>query len=238
MKRLIVFIFLIPSFASLRALNVTSCEIVDFPKHTHNQVILKKILENELSGLLNENPYMQATHLRAKISQIGQELIKQGFWVDAYQIPDCDQNTVLSYNCFELWEGRLVPLTFFVYAWPSKDEALKCNADSLNKRYCTAIHSHPIPCAFTVLDGILTQSIYESIPGYGDKKVRMISQERFEPGVGDVDELQDSFIHKLSNEESNPKICLSLHAYGLPTVQKVMSCFRETWGERVYEEEE
>lgn len=238
MKLLFVLTLLIPLFSSLLALNVTSCEIVDLSKHTYNQSILKKAVENELACLFNENPDTQAAHLRAKISQIGQELIRQGFWVDAYQIPQIDQHTVLSFNCFDLWEGKHIPLTFFVYAWPSKDEALKWNADSQNTRYCTAIHSHPIPCAFTVLFGILTQRSYETISGQGDTKVRMISQERFEPGVGDVDELQDTFIHKLSNEESNSKICLSLHAYGLPTVQKVMSCFRETWGERVYEEEE
>lgn len=183
----------------------------------------------------------QSNYLSARITNIANTLLKDGFLADAYEIPNFDQNSIISFNCFALWEGEKntkgsIPLTFFVYIWPSEELALKHNsANPLNRRYSSIIHSHPIPCSFAVLQGTLIQKNYECIGSDPMAKfVRLIDEEIFRKGEGDVDDLTKPRIHQLYNNGHNSKICLSLHAYGLSSAEKVMTCFRETISERTY----
>lgn len=160
---------------------------------------------------------------------IANTLLEKGFQIDAYDVPEGVQDSILSFYSFPLWEGNSIPLTFFVYVWPSEQLALQYNASQ--NRYGSVIHSHPIPCAFTVLHGILTQNSYELA---SEKAVRFICEERFQVGTGDIDDLQKIFIHKLYNRDS--KYCLSLHAYGLSSAEKVRECFDETRAACTYEQ--
>lgn len=230
-----LFIFIVQAPATLLGLDVKYCYIRDTVKHEFNQKLLKDILDKELATLSNMTFVDQANYLSARITKIANTLLKQGFSADAYGIPNFDQKSVISFNYFVLWEGEKktkgsIPLTFFVYIWPSEEVALKHNSTNpFNCRYSSMIHSHPIPCSFAVLQGTLTQKNYERIGSAPKAKiVRFIDEEIFREGEGDVDDLIKPFIHQLCNRDPDSKICLSLHAYGLPSAEKVMQCFRET----------
>jgi hypothetical protein len=236
-----LFIFLIQNHA-LIGLEVKNCYIKDTAKHEYNQKLLKTILDKELDALdSNMTFFDQASYLSGKITKIADIYLKQGFLADAYAVPNSDPSTIISFYCFPLWEGEesnkeSIPLTFFIYIWPSEDVALKYNSSHpLNSRYGSIIHSHPIPCAFAVLQGMLVQKNYERIGSDPSMKfVRLINEDIFKKGEGDVDNLTIPFIHQLYGRNSDSNMCLSLHAYGLPSAQKVMKCFKETFSDCAY----
>jgi len=204
MKKLLLLILLhVSIFAK-------ECYIQDMVKHKENQKLLQTIL--------SENP-------NEDINQIGARLLQRGFYTDAYAVPKLDDETLVEFNCFTLWEGKTRPVTYFVYVWPSKEYAESPYSAS-------NIHSHPITCSFTVLQGSITQNNYEPI-AEGSKVVHKIGQKTFTIGTGDSDNANTPFIHRLCNLES--KTCISLHAYGEPTAKKVMETFRETSSKHTYQ---
>lgn len=234
-----LFVLLIQSFSLLFGLEIKDCYIKDKAHHESNQKILKVILDQELS-LSNGAVIDQASYLSGRITEIAMAMIKKGFSSEAYGIPEIDQNSIVSFNCFVLWEGDKndsIPLTFFIYIWPSEKFALQYHpSDLVNSRYASIIHSHPIPCAFAVLEGTLIQNNYERLtPHSTDRNIRFINEEIFRIGEGDVDDLKEPFIHKLYNRDSSSKVCISLHAYGLSSEEKVMKCFQETYSNCSYD---
>jgi hypothetical protein len=239
----LLLVFLGQASSVLFALDVRCCYIKDRTKHEANQKILKSILEQELAyPISNWEPADQANYLSASITKITEALIRKGFMADAYEVPKVDQNSILSFKSFALWEGDgngpgSIPITFFVYVWPSEELALLYNpSDPANYRYASNIHSHPISCAFAVLQGALHQTNYQHTSPC-NRIVKIIGEEMFQEGEGEVDDLQKPFIHKLCNRSAHSRVCLSLHAYGLPSAEKVMACFRETFSECSYEEQ-
>ncbi len=233
-----IFLLIILSSTTLTTLlgvDVKSCYIKDPFKHEANQKLLNSILDREFSYLSDTLPADQAIHLSESISKITKALVKGGFSADAYEVPEIDQNSITSFNCFTLWEGNkkvsgAIPLTFFVYVWPSEGLAT-CASKSLN---ASIIHSHPIPCAFAVLKGTLVQKKYELVTSSSlGNSIRFIDETIFCEGEGDIDALRNQFIHKLCNKSSS--VCLSLHAYGLPSSDEVMACFRDTESTCSYE---
>ncbi len=237
-----LFIFLVQVPTKLLGLEMKYCSIRDTVKHEANQKLLEAVLEKELANLDSSMTLAdQANYLSTRITKIASTLLKQGFLADAYEIPKSDRNSILSFNCFALWEGERntkgpIPLTFFVYIWPSEKVALKHNSSNpLNCHYASTIHSHPIPCSFAVLQGALIQKNYECIGSdQVAKSVRLIEEEIFRKGEGHVDNLTKPCIHQLYNKELGSKICLSLHAYGLSSEEKVMTCFTETLSDCTY----
>lgn len=211
-----------------------NCYIKDRTKHETNQKLLEAILEQELASDPSKDPSCQARNLMARITQIGSALLEHGFATEAYEMPELDCNSIVTFNCFTLWEGDnnpsgSIPLTLFVYVWPSEEVALKYNPRLQNHYYGSNIHSHPITCAFTVLQGDLVQNNYQPIPSHPDSQaVQLTCQELFRKGTGDIDDLKQLFIHQLYNQGHCSRVSLSLHAYGLPSKEKVMNCFRET----------
>lgn len=177
----------------------SECYIKDAEKHRHNQELLQAIIQRE-----------DDSNLTNRINQIGAELLKSGFSVDAYAIPNR-----ASYKCFALWEGGTIPVTFFVYVWPAEEGS--------------NIHSHPISCAFTVLQGTLSQNTYELS---AKNNVRLINSKTFQKGEGAIDDIKKPFIHQLTNKTAEP--CLSLHAYGEGSAEKVMQTFIKTSAKHTY----
>lgn len=210
---------------------VKRCFISDFSKHEANQQILGTILEDEID-LLNATQSINKAHdLAQRISQIAEALYAKGFSIDAYQVPDIDQNTIVSFNHFVLWEGEQnsgesIPLTFFVYIWPSKELAQKYYTDSWNSYYGTEIHSHPIACAFALLEGTLIERSYELIDP-AERKVQLIHEERFEKFEASIDDLNKPFIHQVYSKGSGKAFAVSIHAYALPTEKQVVEAFEE-----------
>lgn len=214
-----------------RQIEVKRCFISDLSKHEANQRILKGILEEEIS-LLKAKPSINKAHdLAQRISQIAKALSEKGFSIDAYQIPDIDPNSILSFNHFVLWEGEQnsgepISLTFFVYIWPSEEFAQQYYTDSWNCYYGTDIHSHPIPCAFASLEGTLIQKTYELIDP-AQRTVKLVNEETFKNFQASMDDLDTPFIHRLYSKGNGKALAISLHAYGLPTEKKVLEAFTE-----------
>lgn len=224
---------------TLLGLDVKYCSIGDPEKHAHNQQLLKVIIEKELSA---QEAKDQAHYLSANITKIASSLINQGFSAEAYVLPSPNPHSLLSFNCFALWEGKNnpsgeIPLSFFVYIWPSETAALKYNATSpQNHYYRSTIHCHPIPCAFAVLKGSLIQRNYACVNPM-EKTVHLIDDETFRKGEGDVDDLTESRIHQLYTKDCDSGLCLSLHAYGLSSEEQVMKCFKDTLSDCTYNPE-
>lgn len=206
------------------------CFIADLSKHETNQRILKAVLEEEID-LLHANRSVDKAHdLAQRISQIAQALSAKGFSSDAYQVPALDQNSIVSFNCFVLWEGEQntgesIPLTFFVYLWPSEELAQRYYSESWNNYYTTNIHSHPIPCALATLEGTLIQKNYELVDPV-KRTVRLVNEESFKKYEASVDDLNAPFIHQVYSKGSGNALAVSLHAYGLPTEKQVMEAFK------------
>jgi hypothetical protein len=212
--------------------NLNLCYIVNPSHHQFNQKLLAKLIDKELAALAGTSSTEQAAYLSTHLPRIAQELLHDGFLVDAYAVPAACSDSFLAFNSFPLWEGGDnggIPLTFFIYAWPC-EEWVNSLAQENNSYYGSNIHSHPIPCSFATLQGALIQYNYALVP---DQKriVFRSGQERFPPGTGEADTLTQSsqpFIHQLVGSEAGSKPCLSLHAYGLPSSQEVLYCFRST----------
>lgn len=243
MNNLFLLLLLFAQFSSvLFAVDVKPCFVIDPVKHESNQILLNTVLEEELAYCASKKtPKEKAAYLSARISQIADIMLQNGFSTEAYGVPELDQNSIVSFNCFALWEGdknskEKIPLTFFIYIWPSEELALKYNSENpQNRRYGSNIHSHPIPCSFAVLQGTLFQNNYELVSSrFRESKVRFINQEIFQEGEGDVDDLKKPFIHKLYSKGSGTKPSLSLHSYGLSSEEKVMECFDKNFFKHSY----
>lgn len=227
-----IFLFFLCMTATLFGVDTKCCFIRDCSKHKANQNLFKSIVEEELALL---DPSIgardQADHLMRKISEFAKRLLNDGFAIDAYGIPEIDESTIASYYSFPLWEGgghigESIPATFFAYVWPSQESILEYHPSHFGRfPYGTKIHSHPIPCAFAVLEGILFQSNYELV---GVKSVRWIAEEQFARFEGALDLIENPFIHQVYTKGMGPKPAISLHAYGLPYEEKVRQCFLES----------
>jgi len=163
-------------------------------------------------------------------------LIELGFFESAYSIPEAGPDTLISFDCFSLWEGESIPATFLVYVWPSEEYALAFNsAHPKNTYYSSIIHSHPISCAFAVLKGSLSQGNYVLASADGPRTVRLVDEDLFYRFEGSVDDLKQPFIHRLYSKGMGKTPALSLHVYGLSTEEKVMASFDETRAFHSYE---
>jgi hypothetical protein len=209
----------------LSGMEVSRCQIVNGAKHQFNCRLLHGIIEKELAAapLQNPSPQSLADLLSEKISRISLLLLEKGFAADAYALPS-DTHAPLCFDLFTLWEGRdAIPLTFVVYAWPSEEFALNCHAE--NSFHATSIHSHPCSCALAVLQGTIVQQNYERAPGVTERAVRLISEETFHVGEGSSDDLGALFIHRLIGHDMGIKPCLTLHAYGVSSREKLETLF-------------
>ena len=220
----------LPSFAE----DIKLCYISDLSKHASNQKLLEAILKEELAHISPEASLNEkSAYLTSRITKIAEKLIQQGFSTAAYGAPVLDKKSTVSFNYFTLWEGGTIPLTFLVYAWPSEEYALRYNSD--NSYYGSSVHSHPITCAFAVLEGRLFQKNYEQQQFYPiEKVVRFLSEDQFNPCEGAIDDLKNPFIHKLYSKGRGDALTLSLHVYGLPTEEQVMQTFEETTAHHTY----
>jgi hypothetical protein len=229
-------LFLFVSF-SCAALELKYCEISDLDLHAANQRHLKEIVEQELASL---SPKISSAEkgriLTRRIGRIAERLIEIGFFESAYAVPEADSDTLISFDCFPLWEGKSIPATFLVYVWPSEEYALAFNSDHpKNTYYGSIIHSHPISCAFTVLKGSLSQGNYVLASADGPRTVRLVDEDLFYRFEGSIDDLKQPFIHRLYSKGMGKTPTLSLHVYSLPTEEKVMASFKETRDSHSYE---
>ena len=230
MNRPLFYFFLALSFSCF-ALEVKYCEIADRELHAANQRLLRDIVEEQLVLISPKASSVEKGRiLMRNISGIAARFIEKGFSPSAYSVPEGDPDSLLSFDCFALWEGGSIPATFLVYVWPSEEHARAFNrTHPRNAYYGSIIHSHPISCAFAVLDGTLSQENFALASADRlDRIVRLIGEDLFHSLEGSVDDLKQPFIHRLYSKGGGKKPALSLHVYGLSTEEKVMASFNET----------
>jgi hypothetical protein len=227
-----IFLFLVS--ISVFGLDVKQCIITDASKHEANQRLLHSVLNRELSMLDASMPV--ADQLLANISQIAEQLLQDGFDIDAYGVQEIDERSIASYHAYTLWEGeeQAIPLTFFIYVWPREEYVLSIHSSHPSRfPYGTKIHSHPISCGFAVLEGTLIQNNYEQI--HPTRSLRWAGEDTFGKTEGDIDLLAVPFIHQVYAKGIGSKPAISLHAYGLPTAAKVRECFARMRTDHFYE---
>lgn len=199
-------------------------------QHKKNKDILAKVIEKMLLR------YPEASEFSQHIGEIGKEALKeQGFSLSTYKYKKHPDTGELCFVTLPMWEGRdRVPVTLFFYIWPSKEEALRTEKAIDNGYYASNIHSHPISCAFTVLQGSITQYEYTKDDSHLLMPVREVGKKKIHYGEQEVDLNEAPFIHQLVFEDDSKKPAITCHVYGKSTALEVMETFRRTRGEHVY----
>ena len=90
------------------------------------------------------------------------------------------------------------------FFWPNEPLLQFNGATSANR--ATNIHSHPIPCAFSVLQGVVREQTYTSI----NQQAFLKNVTDYKVGEGSIDLLDSLFVHRLSGLGA----AYSLHIYG------------------------
>lgn len=185
-----------------------------------NQKIFAELIENMLETQQGASGFF------VDIDSIGKEAVEKGLDFSCYQ-----DSQSLSYQTFVLWEGKKrCSAVFLLYVWPSEEEALKYRFQG----YKTNIHSHPFPCAYTVLLGEITERRYEQLP---DRSIQLCGKQIFHVGEKAVDINKEPFIHQLLFEgKGTRRPAVTLHVYGCPSLEDLIRIYRETYAEHVYPE--
>ncbi|MCB1181690.1 MAG: hypothetical protein KDK55_06715 [Chlamydiia bacterium] len=212
MKRKLFFAFVLAAtFLGVRMIFSSPPQqigVKNLKTHKKNQKLFAEIIQ----AYSNEEYF---TH----ISQIGEQALnKKKIDLSSYQYERYPKTKELCFVAVPLWEGKnQADVTYFLYIWPSKKEALKYNQ---NDYYATNVHSHPIPCALTVLQGAITEIIFaQTEEGCIKKKDEKILHE----GEMAIDLKKSPFIHQIVNE--GDRRAITLHAYGKKTVKEVRENF-------------
>lgn len=222
---------------SLKPFYLTESGIQDLKLHRENQALFADLIDQQLESIDSSRPAELLRFLNYHIHDLGQLILQKGFDLSAYHYSTYrDPNlSYLYFTVTPIWEGKMyarrpLPLTFFLYVWPSESLARQCNSipnpqDDRAYYYASDIHSHPITCAFTVLRGRLIQETYSLIQEH-PVDIRKIDEQTFKEGEYCVDDHSGLFIHRLvSRQTGNPTI--SLHAYGAGGAYEVIHLFQQ-----------
>ncbi len=233
MKKKILFALLVvTAFFGVRLLfssPIQEAGIENATQHQKNKAIFNSVIEKALQR------YPTAETLLLHMGEIGEEARKNGLVLSAYSYVTHPDTGELCFTAIPIWEGgERIPVTFFLYIWPSIGEALKTEKAIDNSYYASNMHSHPIPCAFTLLQGSITEYCYLQDKTHPLSPVREVGKKKFYIGEGDVDLNASPFIHQMVFEGEGKKPAITCHAYGKPTASQVMETFRRTHNEHVY----
>lgn len=221
------------TFFLLSLLALVHLAAFDDSIHEKNKRIFSKVVESKLKTSMS--PQQAASYLSAQLPSIAREAIEEGFNPYIYSYGQGTNRPGLYYKAYEIWEGGReqvpvisaeIPLSMFIYVWPPENLALKTNPQ--NNLYGSNIHSHPIPCAFTVLFGTITQETYQNNP------LRKVRAETIKSGEFRIDEGKVGFIHRLVCQSQGSLPAITLHAYGAASAEKLDQIFSETSKECTY----
>lgn len=185
-------------------------------KHQKNVLIIAKVVENELQAKPEKT---DAVHYMAeRIDKIGKQALAEGFDTEAYSPEIIEGKEIFTW--VPIWEGKNeIPFTLFIYIWPPQGKD------------ATPIHSHPIPCALTVLKNSITQNTYRKTK---IKAVRLKETKRLQEGDKEVDLLLDKFIHSVSCQDAGLSPAVTLHLYAEGSSQEVRKTFNKTFSKHIY----
>tara|TARA_A100001015_G_C14989993_1_gene713426 strand:- start:1158 stop:1760 length:603 start_codon:yes stop_codon:yes gene_type:complete len=168
--------------------------------------------------------YKDSSDIYSQVDQFTLSLQNEGVNFQVYENYVAVSKRATTRQVFTLWEGgHQYPFVIELFVWPSKVFVESISKDS--KGYCTPIHAHPIPCAFTVVSNDVSERIYEK-----DTSGQLNYQTtiRHQKGYGTVDvKLNHDFIHQLLYEGSvgGPCYAQSLHIYGVPYSKDISSVY-------------
>lgn len=195
------------------------------PSHNNNQKIFAAVINYHLKEQNDISTFFY------DIDLIGKEALGKGLDLSCYTYSKNFKTQALSYDDFLLWEGK--EIIFLLYVWPSQEEANKACAKDTS--YKTNIHSHPIPCAFTVLQGEITEERYQRL-NFCNKLIQFCGKQIFYPQEKSVDGNPGLFIHQLFYEGKGSAPAITLHAYGCSSFERFAQILKETRDQHVYPE--
>lgn len=187
--------------------------------HERNQQIFSEVIENYLKT------HPQTHDLFSNIDLIGKEALQKGLDLSCYTYLTHPQTGALGYTAVPLWEGNSkTNVIFLLYIWPPETEALKRSPNTTH--YKTIIHSHPIPCAYTVLSGSITEYCY-TLQNASDKSISCCGKHHFQLGEKSVDLNETQFIHQLVFENEGVAPAITFHVYGCGTLTSLRQIFEK-----------
>ena len=89
---------------------------------------------------------------------VSAEALARGFSLEAYQL-----NDPRYFEMIPLCDGGDKAASLFLFLWPAEEKAKSYDAQARSGAYLSNIHSHPIPCAFAVLKGEVTERVFEEV---------------------------------------------------------------------------
>lgn len=187
--------------------------------HESNQKIFAEVIERYLKS------HPQTRDLFRNIDLIGKEALQKGLDLSCYTYLRDPLTGALGYTAVPLLEGNSnTNAIFLLYIWPPETEALKRSPNTSHHK--TIIHSHPIPCAYTVLSGSITEYCYTH-QNASDKSIFCCGKHHFQLGEKSVDLNETQFIHQLVFENEGVAPAITLHVYGCSTVPSLRQIFEK-----------
>jgi hypothetical protein len=212
-------------FSSCLSLLLFSWQIaVGSPIHEKNQEIFAEMMRTHLEQQRDRTSFFR------DIDLIGEEAQERGLDLSCYTYRTDAEG--VCYTAFPLWEGKeQLEVVFLLFVWPSQGEAFKyCDS---RERHATSIHSHPIPCAYTVLSGEITERRYQRL-NECNRDIQFCGKQTFHLGEKGVDLNQDPFIHQLLFEGRGSAPAITLHVYGASSEEKLCRIFTQAQEEHEY----
>lgn len=177
--------------------------------------VIEKYVEQAPEAVLNS------------VGMLGRDLLEHGFDLSIYS------PNGLRFATIPLWEGGAqCPLTVILYIWPSKKEVLTHNA--CQAYFASNIHSHPIDCALTVLQGEVTEHYFQRVEGFQERVVKETGKKTFFKHDQEVDFHPSTFIHQVVCESETEPLAITLHIYGRGSANEVFQEFRRCHSETTY----
>jgi hypothetical protein len=221
--------------------------ICDSFTHHKNQQLCARIVQRKLQTYPTSfTPEESAHDLSLHLDHLAQDLLKHGLDLKAYSYGKCPGTPYLQFTMIPLCEGKTdvkpeIPLTLFIYVWPSENLAKRIamsyrdrEYDPRENYYASHIHGHPLTCSLTVLKGTLCQENYRVIQGWPFNIAKKNDEETLQQGMTAFDDNTSPFIHRLVNRNENCEPTFTLHGYGASTAKDVLNIFQATFNRYAY----
>lgn len=203
-----------------------------------NREIFDALLKEALESISRLSSREKAKSLSVRIGQIAKKALERGFDPTLYTYNVIQKSGYLAFSTHPLWEGQdKVPVTFRIYVWPSESEAKsrdRIAGDRENGFYRSNIHSHPIACALTVIEGSVLQRTFVREDNSLPSAARLLEEKTLHLDEGEFDEADQPFIHQILCNDSRKKADVTLHCYHAPTEKSVDQIFSSTFREHSY----
>lgn len=206
-----------------------------------NREIFNTLMNEELQKLSHLTGGEKAAAIGKRIGKIAKMATERGFDPSLYSYGVMPKTGYLSFSSHPLWEGReQLPVTFRIYVWPTENMAKsrsKKPDDRENAFYRSNVHSHPIPCALTVMQGSVLQRSFARDENCLPIAARLVGEKKLQVGDQEVDgagRADEPFIHQILCNDREKRPAVTLHCYRAPTDKRVEQLFSSTFQSESY----